>query len=98
MPYTYIMNIREMLDHFLHNRLLKSLISDKEGFSDFMYKKLKRYDKPEGLVAAQNEKGYVFHLIDKFSQEWIADEFVFNFIPSPCIVIFLEASSITKVA
>ena len=69
MPYTYIMNIREMLDHFLHNRLLKSLISDKEGFSGFMYKKLKRYDKPEGLVYAPNEKGYLFHLIDKFSQE-----------------------------
>ena len=26
MPYTYIMNIRKMIDHFLHNRLLKSEI------------------------------------------------------------------------
>ena len=68
MPYTYIMNIRKMLDRFLHNRLLKSLINDKKEFSDFMYKKLKRYDKREGLVYAPNEKGYIFHLIDRFSQ------------------------------
>ena len=68
MPYTYIMNINNMIDRFLHNRLLKSLISDKENFSNFMYKNLKRYDGPEGLAYSPNERGYLFHLIDRFSQ------------------------------
>ena len=68
MPYTYVMNINNMIDRFLHNRLLKSLISDKERFSDFMYKKLKRYDKREGLVYGKNDKGYLWNLIDSFSR------------------------------
>ena len=67
-PYTYIMNINNIIDRFLHNRLLKSLISDKKKFSDFMYENLKNYDKPEGLVYTPNKKGYVFNLIDRFSK------------------------------
>ena len=32
-----------------------------------MYKKLKRYDKREGLVYGKNDKGYLWNLIDSFS-------------------------------